>query len=157
MVELRKYQVIKIVVIGLLLLGSGYIAALTLGVNPLARAKPEDRSLEELLDDMDVELLPGSKTQVNVGLLDISGNDVNIADYRGNIVFLKSNQDLKLQCLFARRELLLSSNPQSSSTLVAPIPSCQYRTHNTKSLTWKREGIRREEIYPSSCSTVGQR
>ena len=88
MVELRKYQVIKIVVIGLLLLGSGYIAALTLGVNPLARAIPEDRSLEELLDDMDVELLPGSKTQVNVGLLDISGNDVNIADYRGKIVFL---------------------------------------------------------------------
>ncbi len=88
MVDFRKYQVLKIVVIGLLLLGSGYIAAMTLGVNPLTRVKPEDRSLEELLDDMDVELLPGSTAQVNVGLLDISGKDVDIADYRGKIVFL---------------------------------------------------------------------
>jgi thiol-disulfide isomerase/thioredoxin len=88
MVDLRKYQVLKIVVIGLLLLGSGYIAAMTLGVNPLARAKPEDRSLSQLFDDMDVELLPDNLPQVSFQLKDISGADVDIADYRGKFVFL---------------------------------------------------------------------
>lgn len=72
----------------ILLLGAGLIAAFVFDANPLARAKPEDRSLAELLDDMDVELLPASTTQVRVRLQDVNGADVDISNFRGNIVFL---------------------------------------------------------------------
>ena len=88
MFKLSKIKVFKITSIGLLLLAAGFVVTFILDINPLARAKPEDRSLDELLDDLDVELLPLSTTQVEMRLQDLSGDDVDISDFRGNIVFL---------------------------------------------------------------------
>jgi thiol-disulfide isomerase/thioredoxin len=76
------------VLIGSLLLGSAVVGAFVFDINPLARSKPEDRSLSELLDDMDVVLLPDPSAQVDLSLPDIGGADVNIADFRGKFVFL---------------------------------------------------------------------
>ena len=88
MLNLHENKVIKIVLIGLFLLAAGFFVTLILDINPLARAKPEDRSLDELLDDMDVELLTDDLPQVTFQLTDISGADVDIADFRGKFVFL---------------------------------------------------------------------
>ena len=88
MFKLSKIRVFKITSIGLLLLAAGFVVTFILDINPLARAKPEDRSLDELLDDMDVELLPFSTTQVEMRLQDLKGDDVDISDFRGSIVFL---------------------------------------------------------------------
>jgi thiol-disulfide isomerase/thioredoxin len=100
MLKLSKIRVLKISTIGLLLLASGFVVTFILDINPLARAKPEDRSLDELIDDMDVELLPFSKTQVEVRLQDLNGDDVDISDFRGSIVFLNFWATWCATCVF---------------------------------------------------------
>ena len=79
---------IKIALICTVLIGCGFIAAFVFDANPLAKAKPENRSLDQLLDDMGVERIPNSTSQVEVRLQDLNGADVNISDFRGKIVFL---------------------------------------------------------------------
>ncbi len=79
---------IKIALICTVLIGCGFIAAFVFDANPLAKAKPENRSLDQLLDDMGVERIPNSTSQVEVCLQDLNGADVNISDFRGKIVFL---------------------------------------------------------------------
>ncbi|CAB1059348.1 hypothetical protein D1BOALGB6SA_4110 [Olavius sp. associated proteobacterium Delta 1] len=56
--------------------------------NPLVKAKPENRSLDQLLVDMGVEIFSSRTSQVEVRLQDLNGADVNISDFRGKIVFL---------------------------------------------------------------------
>ena len=85
---MRKTLTFKIAFIGILLIGCGFIAAFVFDANPLARAKPENRSLDQLLVDMGVEIFPNSMSQVEVQLQDLNGADVNISDFRGKIVFL---------------------------------------------------------------------
>ena len=85
---MKKRITPKTLLAGIFVLVCGLTAAFVFDVNPLARAKPEDRSLDQLLADMDVELFPDSKSRVEVGLKDLSGADVNISDFRGKIVFL---------------------------------------------------------------------
>ena len=85
---MKKCITPKTLLAGIFVLVCGLTAAFVFDVNPLARAKPEDRSLDQLLADMDVELFPDSKSRVEVGLKDLSGADVNISDFRGKIVFL---------------------------------------------------------------------
>jgi peroxiredoxin len=53
-----------------------------------SRANPEGRQLEHLLDDMQVVRIPGGSNPVEVRLLDINGTSVDLADFRGKIVFL---------------------------------------------------------------------
>lgn len=79
---------IKIALILTVLIGCGFIAAFVFDANPLAKAKPENRSLDQLFDDMGVERIPNSTSQVEVRLQDLNGADVNISDFRGKIVFL---------------------------------------------------------------------
>jgi thiol-disulfide isomerase/thioredoxin len=79
---------IKIALICTVLIGCGFIAAFVFDANPLAKAKPENRSLDQLLDDMGVERISNSTSQVDVLLQDLNGADVNISDFRGKIVFL---------------------------------------------------------------------
>jgi len=85
---MRKTLTFKVAFIGILLIGCGFIAAFVFDANPLARAKPENRSLDQLLVDMGVEIFPNSTSQVEVQLQDLNGADVNISDFRGKIVFL---------------------------------------------------------------------
>ena len=79
---------IKIALILTVLIGCGFIAAFVFDAHPLAKAKPENRSLDQLFDDMGVERIPNSTSQVEVRLQDLNGADVNISDFRGKIVFL---------------------------------------------------------------------
>jgi len=85
---MRKTLTFKIALISTLLIGCGLIAAFVFDVNPLAKAKPENRGLDQLLVDMGVEIFPNSTSQVEVQLQDLNGADVNISDFRGKIVFL---------------------------------------------------------------------
>ena len=79
---------LKIGLVCLGLIGCGFIAALVFDVNPLARPKPESRTLDQLLVDMGVEIFPSSSSQVEVRLPDLNGAQVNLTDFRGKIVFL---------------------------------------------------------------------
>ena len=74
--------------VGTLLIGCGFIAALVFDVNPLARAKPENRTIDQLFADMGVEVFPAAADPVEVQLQDLTGAEVNISDFRGKIVFL---------------------------------------------------------------------
>ena len=85
---MRKSLTFKIALIGILLIGCGLIAAFVFDANPLAKAKPENRNLDQLFVDMGVEIFPNSTSQVEIRLQDLSGADVNISDFRGKIVFL---------------------------------------------------------------------
>jgi len=85
---MNKNLTLKIALICILLLGCGFIAAFVFDVNPLARAKPEDRSLDQLLVDMAVEIFPNRSSRVEVILQNLNGADVNISVFRGKIVFL---------------------------------------------------------------------
>lgn len=78
----------KIALIGTLLIGCGFIAALVFDVSSLVRARPENRSIDQLFADMGVEVVPAAAGRVEVRLQDVSGADVNISDFRGKIVFL---------------------------------------------------------------------
>ena len=85
---MRKTLTFKIALICTLLIGCGVIAAFVFDVNPLAKAKPENRSLDQLLVDMEVEIFPSGTSQVEIRLQDLNGADVDISDFRGKIVFL---------------------------------------------------------------------
>jgi thiol-disulfide isomerase/thioredoxin len=85
---MQKSLTFKIALIGILLIGCGLIAAFVFDANPLAKAKPESRSLDQLLVDMGVEIFPNSTSQVEISLQDLNGADVNLSDFRGKIVFL---------------------------------------------------------------------
>ena len=85
---MRKTLTFKIALISTLLIGCGFIAAFVFNTNPLARTKPENRSLDQLFFDMGVETFPYSASPVEIQLQDLYGADVNISDFRGKIVFL---------------------------------------------------------------------
>ena len=85
---MRKTLTFKIAFIGTLLIGLGFVAALVFDINPLAKAKPENRTLDQLFADMDVEVFPAATSQVEVQLQDLNGAEVNISEFRGKIVFL---------------------------------------------------------------------
>ena len=85
---MQKTLTFKIALISTLLIGCGFIAAFVFNANPLARTKPENRSLDQLFVDMGVETFPSSTSQVEIQLQDLYGTDVNISDFRGKIVFL---------------------------------------------------------------------
>ncbi len=85
---MRKNLTFKIALIGILLIGCGLIAAFVFDGNPLAKAKPESRSLDQLFVDMGVEIFPNSTGQVEIRLQDLNGADVNLSDFRGKIIFL---------------------------------------------------------------------
>ena len=92
MAERRKKQKnaaqLKIALGSILLLICVGIAAFVFDVNPLAGAKPEDRSLDQLFDDMKIELFSDPTEQVDVLLQDVNGADIDISEFRGKIVFL---------------------------------------------------------------------
>jgi len=85
---MQKTLTFKIALISTLLIGCGFIAAFVFNANPLARVKPENRSLGQLFVDMGVETFPSNTSQVEIQLQDLYGTDVNISDFRGKIVFL---------------------------------------------------------------------
>ena len=85
---MHKNFALKIALVCILLLVCGGIAAFVFDVNPLAGARPEDRTLAQLFDDMGVELFPKSTGSVEVLLEDLNGVEIDISDFRGNIVFL---------------------------------------------------------------------
>ena len=85
---MHKNIALKIAFVCILLLVCGGIAAFVFDVNPLAGARPEDRTLAQLFEDMGVELFPKSTGSVEVLLEDLNGVEIDISDFRGNIVFL---------------------------------------------------------------------
>jgi len=91
---------IKIALILTVLSGCGFIAAFVFDANRLTKAKPENRSLDQLFDDMGVERVSNSTSQVEVLLPDLNGADVNISDFRGKIVFLNFWATWCSSCVF---------------------------------------------------------
>jgi len=85
---MRKSLSIKIVLVGILLLSCGIVAAFLFDLNPLAKARPEDRSLDQLFVDMGVEIFPNRTSPLDFSLPDLSGADVAISGYRGKVVLL---------------------------------------------------------------------
>ena len=85
---MQKNKLFKIALGCILLLGCGLIAAFVYDVNPLARVKPENRSLDQLLADMKVEVFTTPTSRVQMRLQGLSGADVDISEFRGKIVFL---------------------------------------------------------------------
>ena len=85
---MRKNLTLKITLITILLLCSGFIAVFVFDANPLAKAKPENRNLDRLFDDMGVEKIPPITVPVEIRLQDLNGNGVDISDFKGKIVFL---------------------------------------------------------------------
>jgi peroxiredoxin len=85
---MQKNLTLKVALISILLLGSGFIAIFVFDANPLAKAKPENRNLDQLLDDMGVEKITISTVPLEVRLQDLNGTSVDISDFRGKIVFL---------------------------------------------------------------------
>jgi peroxiredoxin len=83
-----KSKRLKIAITCIVLIVCGIIAAFVFDVNLLTKARPEDRSLDQLLADMGVEIFPSGTSQVEIQLQDLYGADVNISDFRGKIVFL---------------------------------------------------------------------
>lgn len=79
---------LKIALIGIVALAGAILALSVFDVNLPARANPESRALDSLLVDMGVEIFPSSSSQVEVRLPDLNGAEVNIADFKGKIVFL---------------------------------------------------------------------
>jgi thiol-disulfide isomerase/thioredoxin len=85
---MRKTLTFKLALVGTLLIGCGFIAAVVFDANPLVRAKPENRTIDQLFADMGVEVFPAATDQVEVLLQDLTGTEVNISNFRGKIVFL---------------------------------------------------------------------
>lgn len=85
---MKKTTLLKIVMISVLLLGCVSIAAFVFDAIPLVKTKPEDRSLDQLLNDMDVEIIPFGAKPFEVRLQDLNGADIDISDFRGKIVAL---------------------------------------------------------------------
>lgn len=85
---MHKKSTLKIVLVCISLLGFGFLAAYVFDVNPLAKAKPEDRSLDQLFVDLGVELNPDRTSRVEVRLQDLTGADVDVSNFRGKVVFL---------------------------------------------------------------------
>ncbi len=80
----------KTALIGILLVcsGLGLAAYYMLAADYLASANPEGRQMDRLLDEMQVVRAPGGLKPVEVHLPDIDGTSVDLADFRGKIVFL---------------------------------------------------------------------
>ena len=85
---MRRSSTIKIVFSGILLLGCGVVAAFVFDFNPLAKAIPENRTLDQLFADMGVEIFPDRTSPVDLSLPDVSGADVALSAYRGKVVLL---------------------------------------------------------------------
>ena len=79
---------LKLAFVSISLLICAGIAVLVFDLNPLTGAKPENRSLVQLFDDMQVELFSNPTAQIEVLLEDINGAEIDISDFKGNIVFL---------------------------------------------------------------------
>lgn len=79
---------IKIALICVLLIGSGFAVFFALDIDPEARAKPAGRDLDLLFEKMGVVRIQPSTNAVNLRLPDINGQSVGLSDFRGKIVFL---------------------------------------------------------------------
>ena len=85
---MRNKSTLKITLICLFLIGCGFLVAIVFDANPLAKAKPENRSLDQLFVDIGVEPNPDRTSRVEIRLQDLAGADVDVSDFRGRVVFL---------------------------------------------------------------------
>jgi peroxiredoxin len=79
---------IKIALICVLLIGSGFAVFFALDADPEARAKPAGRDVDLLFEKMGVVRIQPGTNAVNLRLPDINGQSVGLSDFRGKIVFL---------------------------------------------------------------------
>ena len=85
---MRKKSTLKIALICLFLIGCGFLVVIVFDANPLAKAKPENRSLDQLFVDIGVEPNPDRTSRIEIRLQDLAGADVDVSDFRGKVVFL---------------------------------------------------------------------
>ncbi|UCD79215.1 MAG: TlpA family protein disulfide reductase [Desulfobacterales bacterium] len=85
---MRINSIPKIALIGVLLICTGFIAIYLADINPLAKANQEGGELERLFDNLDVVRVRDNQTPIEIRLPDVNGMSVDLADYRGKIVFL---------------------------------------------------------------------
>ena len=85
---MRKNIMLKIALICVLLICSGFMVIFVLDADPPAKAKQEGRDLDRLFDNLDVIKIRHSPNPVDFRLPDLNGIRVDLSDFRGKIVFL---------------------------------------------------------------------
>ena len=85
---MKKQLTIRISLITIAFLFAVFLAMQLFEAWPLAKAKTDSNQLERLYKDMGVLKLPRNEDPLEFRLEDISGNQVNLADFKGKIIFL---------------------------------------------------------------------
>jgi len=84
---MKKSTLLKLLLVSVLLISSGVIAAVVFDTHPLASAPGSD-NIDRLMDDMGVFGYPLSTDLFEVKLSNTAGRYVRLDDFRGKIVFL---------------------------------------------------------------------
>ncbi len=85
---MKKHLTVRILLIFITLIFFAFIAMQVFDADPQAKAKSGWNKLERLYEDMGVLKLSRSADPLEFHLGDIQGNQVNLSDFRGRIVFL---------------------------------------------------------------------
>ena len=85
---MKKSTLLKLLLVSVLLISSGVIAAVVFDTPPLATSAPGSDNIDRLMDDMGVFGYPLSTDLFEVKLSNTAGRYVRLDDFRGKIVFL---------------------------------------------------------------------
>ena len=85
---MKKSTLLKLLLVSVLLISSGVIAAVVFDTPPLATSAPGSDNMDRLMDDMGVFGYPLSTDLFEVKLPNIAGRHVRLNDFEGKIVFL---------------------------------------------------------------------
>lgn len=85
---MKKRLTIRILMISIVFVFAAFIAMQVFDANPLAKAKTENHRLERLYEEIGVIKPTGMPGPLDFRLEDIHGNQVNLSEFRGKIVFL---------------------------------------------------------------------
>ena len=85
---MKKSTLLKLLLVSVLLISSGVIAAVVFDTHPLATSAPGSDNIDRLMDDMGVFGYPLSTDLFEVKLSNTAGRYVRLDDFRGKIVFL---------------------------------------------------------------------
>ena len=85
---MKKSTILKVLLVSILLISSGIIAAVVFNANPQARTESGSNKLDRLMADIGVLGQPLNTDPLKVKLQNTAGRLVALDDFRGKIVFL---------------------------------------------------------------------
>ena len=85
---MKKSTILKVLLVSILLISSGIIAAVVFNANPQARTKAGSNKLDRLMADIGVLGHPLNTDPLKVKLQNTAGRFVGLDDFGGKIVFL---------------------------------------------------------------------